>query len=143
MSYYVYGALAGGFLVKSPSFFTGSNTDNTVRWDKSNSLGQFYNALYNRPKLLEILDKWETISNESGVSKADLSYRWVAYNSAIDGAKGDGILLGASNAEQLRDTLRGLEDGPLDGWVVDRIDQIWEKVKDEAILDNFNKDTKG
>ena len=50
--------------------------------------------------------------------------------------------MGSSNPGQLTLTLEGLADGPLEKAVADRIDGIWDSVKDEAVLDNFNMELK-
>ncbi len=88
--------------------------------------------------MLAALSEWEDIARESGLSKAELSYRWVVYHSVLGPEFGDGVVLGAYKARDLRGTMEGLEKGLLDEWVVGRIDAIWEGVKDEAIMDNFN-----
>lgn len=139
MSFCAYGALAGGFLTKTPEFFTETKS---LRWDKSTGLGQLYHRLYNKPKLLAALKKWEEISNDSGISKAALSYRWVTYHSMLTVRLGDAIVLGASSSEQLRSTLECLEHGPLEKEVVEQINEIWNEVEDEAVLDNFNMELK-
>lgn len=139
MSFCAYAALAGGFLTKSPEFIAESKA---TRWDRSTRLGQLYHTLYNKPKLLDALKTWEEISRESGIPKAALSYRWVTYNSSLRAELGDGVVLGASSPEQLRLSLEYLEDGPLEKEVADRIDEVWNSVKDEAVLDNFNTELK-
>lgn len=94
---------------------------------------------YNKPRILEGLKTWDAISRDSGISKADLSYRWVVYHSQLGrDRKRDGIVLGASSPKQLRETLEGLKAGPLAEGVVVRIDGVWEAAKGDAILDNYN-----
>lgn len=139
MRFCAYGALAGGFLTKSPDFFTGSKD---LRWDKSTRLGQLYRRLYERPKLIAALEQWDEISKDSGIAKAALSYRWVTYNSSLTAELGDSVILWSSSPEQLSLSLKYLEDGPLEKDVVDRIENVWHSVKDEAALDNFNLELK-
>lgn len=138
ISFNAYGALAGGFLTKSPEFFTNSAAG--TRWDKSTGVGKLYHSLYNKPSFIKALAVWEKISKVSGLSQADLAYRWVAYNSKLTVEHGDGILLGARSPEQLQLTLDGLKDGPLGKTVAQRIDEVWESVKDETIMENFNRE---
>lgn len=142
ISFSAYGALAGGFLTKTPSFFA-STTSGGTRWDKSTAVGQLYDGLYNRPSFIAALGIWDEISSQSGIPKADLSYRWVVFHSRLGKESGDAIILGAGRPEQLRDALEGLKRGPLDSSVVEKIERIWETVRDEAVMDNFNKDNKG
>ena len=66
----------------------------------------------------------------------------VAYNSSLRAELGDGIIMGSSSPGQLTLTLECLADGPLEKAVADRIDEIWDSVKDEAVLDNFNMELK-
>jgi len=81
---------------------------------------------------------WNQISEKSGIPKAALCFRWVAYNSALRGEGGDGVILGATTPEQLEQTLKWLGEGPLEESLVKQIDELWEVVKDEAAFDNFN-----
>ena len=46
--------------------------------------------------------------------------------------------IGATRGAQLEETLRAIEDGPLDGVVAKRIDEMWELVQAEAPVDNYN-----
>jgi aflatoxin B1 aldehyde reductase len=137
ISYNAYAALAGGFLTKTPEFFTSDATTGT-RWDNNTSLGQLYNSIYNRPCLIEGLKMWDEISSKSGIPKAALSYRWVAFNSVLRPEFGDGLIIGAMSSEQLAQVLGWLKDGALDESVVKRIEEVWETVKGEAAFDNFN-----
>ncbi len=72
------------------------------------------------------------------MSKAALAYRWVAYNSALSGGYGDGMIIGATKPEQLDQTLESIQAGPLPDAAVRRIDKVWEMVKDEAPVDNYH-----
>jgi len=138
ISFYAYAALAGGFLTKSAKQITDA-TPEDFRWDPSTRIGQLYQSLYNRPKLLQALTEWEDIAKEAGCSKAELSYRWVAFNSQLSKNLNDGIVVGASSPEQLKQTMEGLKHGPLSDAIAKRIDGVWETVKDEAAIDNFNR----
>jgi aflatoxin B1 aldehyde reductase len=138
ISFYAYGTLAGGFLVKSPQdTIRGSKG----RWDKKTSVGQMHWRIYGgKESLLEGLQMWEAIAEEFGIPKTDMCYRWAAFNSHLSKDLGDGIVLGASTPQQLQQLLEALGDGPLDERVVARIDEVWRVVREEAVLDNFNKE---
>ena len=45
--------------------------------------------------------------------------------------------IGASRGSQLEETLRAIEDGPLDEDIVKRVDKIFDLVKAEAPVDNY------
>ena len=135
MSFYAYSPLAGGFLVKTPEFLAAGNQG---RWDKSASYGELYHKLYNKPSMLQALNQWEAISKESGIDKAALAYRWVTFNSHLTTKFGDGIIIGAGRLSQLEETLKWLEDGPLDSKATQQIDKVWDAVKHEAPFDNYS-----
>lgn len=46
--------------------------------------------------------------------------------------------IGATRGSQLKETLRAIEDGPLDESIAKRVDKVWELVKDEAPIDNYH-----
>ncbi|KAF5854883.1 hypothetical protein ETB97_010933, partial [Aspergillus alliaceus] len=88
--------------------------------------------------MLEGLRLWGKIASEAEIPKAELAYRWVAYHSVLKGHYGDALIFGSRNGKQLQGTLAGLRNGPLEPEIVQRIELIWEKVKPDAPVDNFN-----
>lgn len=46
--------------------------------------------------------------------------------------------IGATRGSQLEETLRAIQDGPLDESIAKRVDKVWELVKDEAPIDNYH-----
>ncbi|VUC25767.1 unnamed protein product [Clonostachys rosea] len=134
ISFNAYSPLAGGFLTKTVKDIE----EGVGRFDRDTPLGDLYSTLYNKPTFLAALKKWEDISAKSGVPKAELAYRWVSYHSSLKPDLGDGIIIGARNVDQLRKTLTGLKRGPLPGEVVKEINGVWDTIKEEAGLDNFN-----
>ena len=134
MSFYAYSPLAGGFLTKTKEEILSKN----VGRFRESRVGAMYLALYSKPKHLDALAKWDAIASEHGVGKAEMAYRWVAYNSPLANKHGDAIIIGASRMEQLKESLVWFKKGPLPGSAVKGIQEIWETIKDEAGLDNFN-----
>lgn len=132
IAFYAYSPLAGGFLTK-----TAQQIQDGVGRFSEEALGGMYRRMYARPALLNALEKWGAIAEEEGATKAELAYRWVAYNSPLKKENGDAIIIGASSHEQLEGTLSGIEKGKLSDKAVQGIDQIWEEIKHEAPLDNF------
>ena len=46
--------------------------------------------------------------------------------------------IGATRGPQLEETLRAIEDGPLDATIAKKVDELWELVKAEAPVDNYH-----
>ena len=98
-----------------------------------------YNKRFNKPCFLDALEQWAAVAEQEGTTKADLAYRWVKYNSALKPEYGDAIIIGATSLDQLEQTLKGLEGGPVSESAAKAIDEIWEGVKTEAVLDFINQ----
>lgn len=93
--------------------------------------------VYMKPSMLEALDKWGQLAELQGCPKAELAYRWVYHNSALRLAEGDFLIIGASTVKQITQTVEGVKSGPLKPEVVKGIDEIWELVKAEATVNNY------
>lgn len=134
IAFYAYSPIAGGFLSKSKADLI----DPEGRFgDKNNALNAIYDGMYNRPSFVAALDTWEQIAKDEGVSRAELAYRWVVYHSKLQADLGDAIIVGARTGQQLSETMAAIGKGPLSDAAVKKIDQVWESVKAEASLDNF------
>ncbi|KAF2703039.1 Aldo/keto reductase [Pleomassaria siparia CBS 279.74] len=131
-AFYAYSPLAGGFLTK-----TIQSLDEGVGRFSDDVIGGLYNALYNKPTLRGELAEWKDIAEKEGVSKAELAYRWVGYNSVLKPEFGDGVIFGASSIKQIEQTAASLKKGPLSEEAVKRIDAIWRSVEKDAPIDNF------
>ncbi|KAF2246208.1 aflatoxin B1 aldehyde reductase member 2 [Trematosphaeria pertusa] len=133
MVFYAYSPLAGGFLTKTPA-----DLDAGAGRFNAQAIGGMYKNLYDKPALREALGEWSDIAAKEGTSKAELAYRWVGYNSAMKAELGDAVIFGASSLKQIEQTVQGLKKGGLSKEAAERIEQLWEKVKDVAPIDNWN-----
>jgi aflatoxin B1 aldehyde reductase len=135
ISYYAYSPIAGGLLAKTRK----QVEEGVGRFNPDTDVGKLYNTLYHRPAYLDFLDKWGNLADEAGISKAELAYRWAVFHSALDGEKGDGLIFGARTPEQIKQTFGYIQAGPLPGDVANRVSGLWDSIKNDAILDNFNQ----
>jgi len=134
IAFYAYSPLAGGFLTKTKEDIESKSKG---RFTDSGA-GPMYMALYNKPTYLQALATWNEIAQKHDVGKAEMAYRWVAFNSPLRNQYGDAIIIGASRIEQLKESLAWFQKGPLPDSAAQGIEKVWESVKDEAGLDNFN-----
>jgi aflatoxin B1 aldehyde reductase len=132
IAFYAYSPLAGGFLTRTKEQVAAGEG----RF--GDFLGGMYKNMYAKPTYLAVLSEWAAIADDVGCSRADLAYRWVAYNSPLKPEYGDGVIVGASKLTQLEQTLEGLKAGPLPDDAVQRIERIWKTVEHEAPLDNYH-----
>lgn len=84
--------------------------------------------MYFSPAYLKMLVDYHSLAKESGAGRAGLAYRWVEYHSALKESLGDSMIIGASTAHHLESSVAELEKGPLEKWVVHKIDELWKIV---------------
>lgn len=133
ISFYAYSPIAGGFLVKSVEQIK----EGVGRFKKGTMVGDLYSKLYNTPKLLEGLEKWDDIAKKYDIPKSHLAYRWIAFHSSLSKKDDDAIIIGGKNHEQVADTLNAFKEGALPKGAVAEIDDLWETIKDEAPVNNY------
>ena len=134
ISFYAYSPIAGGFLVKTADQLRSKEVEG--RFSGTGPVGTMYNDMYGAKSLLSALDTWDAIAKDGSITKAALAYRWITYHSALK--KGDGVIIGARNLQQLEETLTSIEEGPLEEAIAKRASDIWEKVKADAPRDNWH-----
>ncbi|KAJ6457376.1 NADP-dependent oxidoreductase domain-containing protein [Mycena sanguinolenta] len=138
IAFYVYSPIAGGLLTKTAQQIREASAE-AGRFAKGDALEGLYSSLYNKPAYYKVLDLWEEAAKAAGCSKAELAYRWVAFDSAVDPKYGDAIVFGASKLSQISETLAWLKRGSVGEASKAKIDEIWKLIEHEAPLDNYHK----
>lgn len=140
IAFYAYSPIAGGFLAKKPADFDPANQDalRGGRWDVDSFGGKMYRFLYSdRRATLAALGAWHAIAAAEGITAAELAFRWVVHNSALDGARGDVAIIGPKDEAQLRSACAAIAKGPLSREVQAQCDAVWEPLRENAFLDNM------
>lgn len=135
MSIQVYSPVAGGFLTKTSNEVLNATSG---RWDPNTLSGKMYRTLYAKPSMLKYLDDFNKLSQESGISRVGIAYRWTMFNSFIDGALGDTIIIGAGDPEQFKMVMEEIQPGPLPSAIVNRLNDMWRSVEADAPVDNLD-----
>lgn len=136
LAFYAYSPIAGGFLAKTKESLLAADG----RFGKDDFLASLYNKLYNRPSFVAALDAWAEIAaaeEAGGISRAELAYRWIFYHSDLRADAGDAVIVGASRPDQLRATVAAVRKGPLSADAARKIAAVWDTIKDDAPLDNY------
>ena len=133
ISIQAYSPMAGGLLAKTPEYIKLGKGN----WDPNTPYGKLFRDLYYKQSYMDMLDGFGELAQTSGISRAGLAYRWVCYHSKLAPESGDEMLLGSVTAEQLEQALAELNNGPLPRWVVERIDELWEGIKDDSPTNNL------
>lgn len=117
-------ALAAGFL-------TGRVVENQTagtRFASDNPLGKVMQNLFGDEKLMTALKQFSEQVASHNLKPVEVAIRWIVYHSAL--GEQDGVLLGASRTEQLRDTVGMIRKGPLPAEVLKSTEDFWLAVKD-------------
>lgn len=109
-----YNPLAGGLL-------TGKHDRNAPQPGTRFDGNRQYKERYWREPLLRGAACLEAVAAEHQLSLPALSLAWLIHHSAADA-----VVLGASNASQLKENLALCRNGPLPGEALRRIDAVWE-----------------
>ncbi|KAF4548413.1 Aldo-keto reductase-like protein 15 [Elsinoe fawcettii] len=132
ISFWVYWPLAAGFLAKPYEDFNlpGSEGFGPGRFSQQNFFSGMFNAIFNKPKLLEGLKLWGEVAKDEGITPSELAFRWLHYHSILK--EGDAVIVGSSRPSQLESTLKGISKGPLKATSVDKIERVWKIARDDA-----------
>lgn len=128
-----YSPMAGGFLAKTPEYIEQGQGS----WNPNTPGGKFQRDLFYKPSYMKMLAEFGILSEKSGISRAGLAYRWVRHHSILNNQLGDEMIIGASTSDQLAHTMEELEGGPLEPWIVQRMEELWKMIKHEESINNL------
>ncbi|KAH7324121.1 keto reductase [Rhexocercosporidium sp. MPI-PUGE-AT-0058] len=80
----------------------------------------------------DALDVIRPVTQKLGITTAEAALRWASHHSLLRSECGDAIMIGASSAVQLEQSLESLEKGPLPDEMVKAFDDGWALVKPSA-----------
>ena len=72
--------------------------------------------------------KFDTDARAYGLAPVEIAIRWIAYHSSLN--EQDGVILGASTNDQIRETVGMIKKGPLPGEALESVEHLWDAVKD-------------
>jgi len=131
----VYNPIAGGLF--SPKFDEMA-TANAARAavehgrfsDTHEHVGRLYRERYFRDPLFEGVKEIKRAAETNGLTLLETALRWLLHHSALrmgDGGN-DGVIIGVSSLEQLKENLQQLEKGPLPEEVLQGIEKAWQTI---------------
>lgn len=131
----MYSPLAGGMLSGKVTL---SNNDPEVlrgtRFEisKDNLMGMKGREWYDKPSFHEAIRQLSVLCETRGIDLVQASLRWILHHSALDGEKGDGIIIGPRNQQQLDAYAAAIHSGPLPEALAQGINDLWEGVAEDA-----------
>lgn len=116
--------LAAGFL-------TGKLVNNEhagTRTSDDNPLGKAMQKLYDEEDLHVAMKSFDTEVESHDLTPIEVAIRWIAHHSALK--ESDGIILGASKTEQIRETIAMINKGPLAEEFLKTAEVLWGAVEE-------------
>lgn len=126
MRFYAFNPLAGGMLTGKHQHF--EDAPEPGRFARLES----YRKRYWKQSYFDAVDEIRKACEKESIPMAEAAYRWLAFHSCLDEAKGDGILLGASRQEQMTQNMAAVKKGKLPQNILDAMDAAWEIAKPDS-----------
>ena len=124
--FYAYNPLAGGLL-------TGKHLSLDDLPDSGRfSVERSYLDRYWKKEYFDVLRELQNACTESGLKPVAVAMSWLISHSCLDATRGDGIILGASSLDHLRQNMAACEQAPLDASILDILDRGWEIIKPDC-----------
>ncbi|KKA16459.1 Oxidoreductase [Rasamsonia emersonii CBS 393.64] len=111
-------------------FLTGKLVNNqhaNTRFGDDHPLGKAAQKLFGAEDLHSAMKKFDADVKATGLTPMEVAIRWIAHHSALKDE--DGIVIGASKAEQIRETVTMIRKGPLPAEVLEMTEELWNAVK--------------
>jgi aflatoxin B1 aldehyde reductase len=126
----VYNPIAGGL-------FSGKFKLDEVPADgrfNESRVGTMYRKRYFRNANFDALALIEPVVKKNGLTMIETAFRWLVHHSKLHIKDGDdGIIIGVSSIEQLKNNLKDLEKGPLPEEVIKVLDEAWLIAKSTTV----------
>jgi aflatoxin B1 aldehyde reductase len=119
----VYNPIAGGLFSGK---FKLDEIPKEGRYSDTSRTGAMYRQRYFKDANFDALRIIEPVVQKNGLTMIETAFRWLVHHSQLKIKDGDdGIIIGVSSLEQLKNNLKDLEKGPLPDEVVKVLDQAW------------------
>ncbi|KAJ7709952.1 Aldo/keto reductase [Mycena rosella] len=118
----VYNPLAGGLFAGKLS--SASDAPTTGRFTTATAAGRMYRERYLKNGNFDALNHLKEIAAQHNLRLTEIALRWCQHHSVL--CEQDGVILGASSADQLKQNCEDSGKGPLPNAIVAAIDEAWE-----------------
>lgn len=134
MKFYAYNPLAGGLL---SGRYTSQQTNTTMLLKNKPVDGRFglkttkrmYGERYWKREYLDSVFLVQHLCTQHDITLCEASLRWMVWHSKLNCKNNDGIIIGASKMEHLKQNMQALNldstQGPLPQSIVDAFDKAW------------------
>ena len=104
-----------------------NNEHADTRFGDDHPFGKFAQRLYGAEDLRSAMKNFTAEAKSHNLTPIEVALRWIAHHSALRDE--DGIVIGASKAKQVRETVMMIKKGPLPREVLKTAEDLWNAVK--------------
>lgn len=105
-----------------------NNEHQGTRFGDNNPLGKPVQGLFGAEDLHIAMKQFDAELKPHNMSPIEVAIRWIAHHSSLGDE--DGIVMGASKAEQIRQTVSMINNGPLPGEILKIAEELWGALED-------------
>ncbi|XP_054639943.1 aflatoxin B1 aldehyde reductase member 3 [Dunckerocampus dactyliophorus] len=135
MRFYAYNPLAGGLLTGKYSYTDKDTSQPSGRFFGNNWAAVYRDRYWKQSHFQAIEVVLKALTTAYGSNPPTLlsaAIRWMYHHSQLKSELGDGVIIGMSSIDQLRQNLAASEEGPLDERVVESFHEAWNLVAHEC-----------
>lgn len=126
MRFYAYNPLAGGMLTGKYSSVDDKPQDGRF------ALRKTYPGRYWKELFFDAVEICREACAVNNIPLTEAAFRWLAYHSKLDNARGDAIIIGASRLSQLEQNISAVQKGALPDDMVDAFEKAWSVCKADS-----------
>ena len=126
MRYYAYNPLCGGLLTGRYGKFEDAPTDGRFTHRPG------YQNRYWKKSYFEAVDLLKTVCERHGMTLVEAAYRWLSHHSMLNEKRGDGIIIGASKLDHLKQNMETMKAGPLTEDVLAAFEEAWKTARPDS-----------
>ena len=126
MRYYAYNPLCGGLLTGRYGSYEDAPTDGRFTHRPG------YQNRYWKKSYFDAVELLKTACGREGITTTEASYRWLAHHSMLREERGDGIIIGASKLNHLKQNLEAAKARPLPEGILDAFEEAWETCRRDS-----------
>lgn len=126
MRYYAYNPLCGGLLTGRYGKFEDAPTDGRFTHRPG------YQNRYWKKSYFDAVEILKTACEKEGITTVEATYRWLAHHSMLKEERGDGIIIGASKLNHLKQNTETMKAGPLPESILKAFKEAWDVCRKDS-----------
>lgn len=126
MRYYAYNPLCGGLLTGRYGKYEDAPTDGRFTHRPG------YQNRYWKKSYFDAVEILKAACEKEGITTVEATYRWLAHHSMLKEERGDGIIIGASKLNHLKQNMETMKAGPLPEGVLKAFAEAWDVCRKDS-----------